>query len=87
VISLEKSLYGILLISINDHQQQILLNICGEYGEKWKTKFNSKKSNIIEFGEQFFQNSDFYLNKCLIPKVEKIEYLGVFIDKNLDFDL
>jgi hypothetical protein len=51
-----------------------------------KIKFNSKKSNIIEFGEQFFQNSDFYLNKCLIPKVEKIKYLSVFIDKNLDFD-
>jgi hypothetical protein len=77
----------ILLISPNDHQLQILLNICGEYGETWKIKFNSKKSNIIEFGEQFFQNSDFYLNKCLIPKVEKIKYLGVFIDKNLDFDL
>ena len=77
----------ILLISPNDHQLQKLLNICGEYGEIWKIKFNSLKSNIIEFGEQFFANSDFYLNKRLIPKVEKLKYLGVFIDKNCDFDL
>ena len=34
----------ILLISPNDHHLQKLLNICGEYGEMWKIKFNSLKS-------------------------------------------
>ena len=52
----------ILLISPNDQQLQNLLNICGEYGEMWKIRFNSTKSNIIEFGKQFYENSDFYLN-------------------------
>ena len=52
----------ILLISSNDYQLQNLLNICGEYGEMWRIKFNSNKSNIIEFGNQFYNNYDFYLN-------------------------
>ena len=77
----------ILLLSSNDYQLQTLLNICGEYGKMWKIKFNSNKSNVIEFGKQFFNNYEFYLNKQIIPKVEKLKYLGVFIDKNLDFDL
>ena len=63
------------------------LHICGVYGAMWKIKFNSLKSNIIEFGDQFFENSDFYLIKRIIPKFEKLKYLGVFINKNLDFDL
>ena len=77
----------ILVIIPNEHHLQKLLNICCEYGEMWKIKFNSLKSNIIEFGDQFFENSKFYLNKRIIPKVEKLKYLGVFINKNLDFDL
>ena len=77
----------ILLLSSNDYQLQTLLNICGEYGQMWKIKFNSNKSNVIEFGKQFYNNYEFYLNKQIIPKVEKLKYLGVFIDKNLDFDL
>ena len=50
----------------------------------WKIKFNSLKCNIIEFGDQFFENSDFYLNKRISTKIEKLKYLGVFINKNLD---
>ena len=77
----------ILLISPNDYHLQKLLDICAAYGNMWKIKFNSQKSNIIEFGKQFFEYSEFYLNKVSIPKVEKLKYLGVFIDKNLDFNL
>jgi hypothetical protein len=77
----------ILLISPNDYHLQKLLDICATYGNMWKIKFNSQKSNIIEFGKQFFEYSEFYLNKVSIPKVEKLKYLGVFIDKNLDFNL
>ena len=76
----------ILLISPNDHQLQKLLDICGNYGDMWKIKFNSLKSNIIEFGNQFFEYSNFYLNNRVIPKVDLLKYLGVFVNKNLDFD-
>ena len=44
----------ILLISSNDYHLQKLLDICATYGNMWKIKFNSQKSNIIEFGKQFF---------------------------------
>ena len=75
----------ILLISPNDYQLQKLLDICGKYGEIWRVKFNPLKSNIIEFGIQFFDNSEFYLNKRIIPKVDMLKYLGVYLNKNLDF--
>jgi hypothetical protein len=52
----------------------------------WRIKFNPLKSNIIEFGTQFFENSEMYLNNRVIPKVELLKYLSVFINKNLDFD-
>jgi len=76
----------ILLISPNDYHLQKLLDICGKYGEMWRIKFNPLKSNIIEFGNQFFNNSEFYLNSRIIPKVDQLKYLGVFLNKNLDFD-
>ena len=76
----------VILISPNDNHLQKLLNICGEFGQKWNIKFNPTKSNIVEFGRQFFNFSQFYLNHQLIPKIDKLKYLGVFIDKNLDFD-
>jgi len=76
----------ILLISPNDYQLQKLLDICEKYGEMWRIKFNPLKSNIIEFGIQFFDNSEFYLNKRIIPKVDMLKYLGVYLNKNLDFD-
>jgi hypothetical protein len=44
----------IFLISPNDYRLQNLLNNCLAYGYLWKIKFNSQKSNIIEFGEKFF---------------------------------
>ena len=68
----------ILLISPNDYQLQKLLDICGEHGEMWRIKFNSLKSNIIEFGIQFFDNSEFYLNNIIIPKVDLLNDLGVY---------
>jgi len=44
-----------------------------------------RSSNIMEFGPQFFENSSFYLNNILIPKVDSLIYLGVKIDNKLNF--
>ena len=77
----------ILLISSVDSHLQKLLDICSNYSQVWRIKFNSSKSNIIEFGNQIFKNSKFYINNNPISKVDKIEYLGVAIDSKLDFDL
>ena len=75
----------ILLSSIDSHLQK-LLNICNNYSKIWRLNFNSNKSNIVEFGKQFFKNSKFYLNDKIIPKTDKITYLGVIIDNKLDFN-
>jgi hypothetical protein len=76
----------ILLICSVDAHLQHLLDICNKFSEKWRLKFNANKSHIIEFGKQFYEKSIFYLNDTEITKSEKIDYLGISIDKNLDFD-
>ena len=75
----------ILMSSVDAHLQK-LLNICETYSDLWRLKFNASKSNIMEFGTQFFENSSFYLNNILIPKVDSITYLGVKIDNKLNFN-
>lgn len=74
----------ILMSSVDTHLQK-LLNICDSYSELWRLKFNASKSNIMEFGTQFFEDSSFYLNNILIPKVDSIIYLGVKIDNKMNF--
>ena len=42
---------------------------------------------MTEFGNQFCENSEFYLIfHELFQKVDLLKYLGVFLNKNLDFD-
>ena len=77
----------ILLISPVDSHLQYLLHICESHGNLWRIKFNPKKSNIIEFGLNFFSINKFYINGTLIKKTDKIKYLGVEIDSKLNFDL
>ena len=55
----------VILISPKDNHLQKLLNICGEFGQKWNIKFNPTKSNIVEFGRQFF---NFLLKPSTYPK-------------------
>ena len=62
-----------ILISPNDYQFQKLLDIRGKYGERWGINFNPLKSNTIEFGDQFFDNSEFYLNNIIFPKVDLLK--------------
>ena len=76
----------IILISSVDSHLQKLLNICTSYSETWRLKFNPNKSNIVEFGKQFFKNSNFYLNNKIIPKTDRIIYLGVIIDNKFNFN-
>jgi hypothetical protein len=75
----------ILLISPVDFQLQKLLDVCTEYSEKWRIKFNTSKSNIITFGEPLFENS-FKLNNKILNETENIEYLGTKINNKFEFD-
>ena len=74
----------ILLSSVDAHLQK-MLDICGTYSNLWRIKFNAAKSSLMEFGTQFFNNSHFYIDNTLVPKVDHIKYLGVKIDKHLNF--
>ena len=60
----------IILLSPSDTQLQMLLDTCGEYIKFWRIKFNPKKSNIMEFGPQFFKHSSFFLNNIAILKTD-----------------
>ena len=76
----------IVLLSPVDSHLQRLLDICDEFSKNWRIRFNAKKSNIVEFGTQFFKNSTFNINNNLIPKVDEIIYLGVKINNKLSFN-
>ncbi|CAF1063514.1 unnamed protein product, partial [Brachionus calyciflorus] len=75
----------ILLISPVDSHLQILLDICGNFGTKWRLKFNPFKTHIITFGQPLFR-SKFYLNGSGLEEKDTIEYLGFKFSKNLDFN-
>ena len=76
----------ILLISPLDSDLQFLLDICSKYSSDWRLKFNASKSNIISFGEQFCLERSFLLNGLPLTPSDTIEYLGVEINSNFDFD-
>ena len=75
----------ILTSSVDSHLQK-LLDVCDGYSKKWKLNFNASKSKIVEFGKQFFNDSSFTINNQTIPKSDNFTYLGVNINKNLDFN-
>ena len=75
----------ILLSPVYSHLQK-LLNICEVCSKNWRIKFNASKSNIIEFGKQFFANSIFKINDFSIPKANSISYLGATITNDLNFN-
>ena len=76
----------ILIICPRSKHLQNLLDMCAEYGKKWLIKFNALKSKIVEFGEQIITNNSFQMNGNEIPIVEEIVYLGVTLNKKLNYD-
>jgi hypothetical protein len=76
----------ILLLSPVDTHLQLLLDICSEYSNTWRIKFNALKSNIITFGKPLFPNNSFFINNTQLNTTEKLKYLGIEIPNNLDFE-
>ena len=77
----------IILISPLDCHLQSLLDICTQFSKKWLLKFNPLKSHLISFGKSLFAETTFYLNNLPITPSNKITYLGIEINNNLDFNL
>ena len=76
----------IIIISPRSIHLQKILDTCSDYGKEWLIKFNPHKSNIIEFGKQIIQNNIFKIGDNKIPIVDEIIYLGITLNKNLNFD-
>ena len=76
----------ILLISPCALHLQMLLNECTSFGMAWRLKFNPSKSNIIEFGQLVIPDVSFELSNGILNVADEITYLGVKINKDLNFD-
>jgi hypothetical protein len=74
----------IILISQSDKHLQLLLDICTSYSDRWKIKFNSKKSHIIKFGKSPFSDDEFFLCYNKLNFTKSITYLGVEIPNDLN---
>lgn len=72
----------IILISPSDKQLHILLDVCNDFGKKWKIKFNANKSRIISFGNQIDNN--FYIDGLELSKENSFKYLGITFDEDLN---
>ena len=64
----------------------MLLNKCHEFSILWRITFNSSKSHLLSFGKQMSKNSIFRLGNNELKSVEKLNYLGVAINTNLELD-
>jgi len=72
----------IVLLSPSCHGLQGLLGICDQYANIWDIKFNPAKSQIITFGGKNPQGSILCLNGAPLSWVEKVKYLGSYIQCN-----
>ncbi len=70
----------ILLLSQSVSCMQDMLNICSVIARNLDLKFNVKKSTVLRIGKRFnVKCNDLLLDNQIIPFVEEIKYLGIFI--------
>ena len=62
------------LVSQSERHMKMLLKVCEDYANKWKIKFNAKKTTILQYGILPKIKSTFYINneRILIKKETKI---------------
>lgn len=69
------------------HYLQDHLDTLADYYKKWCLKVNATKSNIITFdNRQRIPQADVYYEDQKIPYSSKIKYLGVLLDRKLNFN-
>ena len=67
----------VILMSPTIKHLQILLNICGDYAEKWKIEFNSTKSLFMRFAHNETIDNKLKLNQVTLNEVSSMIYLGL----------
>jgi hypothetical protein len=75
----------ICLLSPNENEMQILLNICSEYSRKWALEFNITKCKFMVFGSSKFNNTKFFLNGLPLKFSNNVKYLGIEFNRYLNF--
>ena len=76
----------ILLLSQSVSCMQNMLCICDVVAKRLDLKFNANKSSVMRIGKRcMIKCSDLLLNGVVVPFVEEIKYLGVYIRKSLTF--
>ena len=75
----------ICLISPEEHELQLLLNICDNYSKKWALEYNISKCKFMVFGTSKFNNTSFLLSNLPLTYSNTIKYLGIDITHDLNF--
>jgi hypothetical protein len=75
----------IILLSPTLKGLQSMLDICNDFGIKYHIKFNEKKTQCIIFGPAS-NCRDVYLGKEKLSWVNKVKYLGSWLDNGLNND-
>ena len=76
----------ILLLSQSVSCMQNMLCICNDVAMLLDLKFNVKKSSVLRIGNRCMAKcSDLRLNGVIVPFVEEIKYLGIYIRKSTKF--
>ena len=62
------------------------LNTIMKWSVDWQMTFNPGKSKFLRITNKVnYISSDYYLRNCHIPLVNHVKYLGVIIDKHLNW--
>ena len=71
-------------MSNNLDDLQKMLNVCSIYGSKWRLKFNSEKTKLMEFfTRKLRKTSPVSLNNNKVKFVDEYKYLGVIFQPSL----
>jgi hypothetical protein len=73
------------ILSPTIKQAQLLLDVCSQYGENWKIKFNPNKSKVIGFGKKkIFKTINLKVNNMKIDEVKEMKILGYWFNESMD---
>ena len=75
----------VCLLSPDESELQILLNICDNYSKNWAIEYNVSKCKYMVFGSNKFNNNIFILNNLPLSYTDSIKFLGIEFNKDLNF--
>jgi hypothetical protein len=75
----------VCLLSPNEYEMQILLDICDNYSKNWAIGYNISKCKYMVFGSHKFNNNIFLLDSRPLSFSTNIKYLGIEFNKDLNF--